>query len=106
MPKAHDLGGSPADEPIDRNEHRLSDWEWRTHALARVLVNKGIITTDELRRGIENLSTSDYKSLSYYERWSASLESLLVKKGTLKEDEIDEAASTFEVQWGQRTSNG
>ncbi len=100
MSNVHDLGGSPTDEPIDRSEHRLSDWEWRTHALARVLVNKGIITTDELRRGIEALSADDYDSLSYYERWSASIESLLIEKGALTRDEIDEGATAVEERWG------
>ena len=45
--------------------------------------------TDELRRGIESLPRDEYETLSYYERWSASLEKLLVEKNIITEEEID-----------------
>ena len=53
MPKAHDRGGWPTNEPIDRTEHHLMDWERRVDALHLVLGLKGIRTTDEMRRAIE-----------------------------------------------------
>ena len=93
MPKVHDRGGWPTDEPIDRSEHELADWERRMDALHQVLGGKGIRTTDEMRRAIESLEPSVYESMSYYERWTAALEILLVEKGILTTAEIDARVS-------------
>ncbi len=93
MPRVHDRGGWPTDEPIDRSEHELADWERRMDALHQVLGAKGIRTTDEMRRAIESLEPSVYESMSYYERWTAALEILLVEKGILTTEEIDARAS-------------
>ena len=100
MPRAHDRGGWPTDEPIPQAGHETSDWERQTHALAGALRRKGLLVTDELRRGIEALPADEYESLTYYERWSASIEALLVEKGVLTEAEIDERVSTLEERWG------
>ena len=89
MPKAHDRGGWPTNEPIDRTEHHLMDWERRVDALHLVLGLKGIRTTDEMRRAIESLGPSQYEALSYYEKWTAALEILVVEKGILSTEEID-----------------
>jgi hypothetical protein len=42
-----------------------------------------------MRRAMESLETDLYRSLSYYERWTAALELLMVEKGFLTSDEID-----------------
>ena len=42
MPKVHDRGGWPNDDPIDRSEHVLMDWEVRVDALHMVLGAKGV----------------------------------------------------------------
>ena len=93
MPKVHDRGGWPTDDPIDRSEHELMDWERRMDALHQVLGAKGIRTTDEMRRAIESLEPSAYESMSYYERWTAALEILLMEKGILTAAEIDDRVS-------------
>ncbi len=90
MPKVHDRGGWPNDDPIDRSEHEKSDWERRVHALHQVLGRKGLRSTDENRRAIESLEPDKYESLSYYERWTAALEILMVEKGILTTKEIDQ----------------
>ena len=76
MPKAHDRGGWPTNEPIDRAEHHLMDWERRMDALHTVLGHKGLRTTDEMRRAIESLEPGRYETLSYYENgpppWKSS----------------------------------
>ena len=64
MAKVHDRGGWPTNEPIDMTEHELADWEWDTYTLLGLLVSKGVMTTDELRRGIEALSADEYESLN------------------------------------------
>ena len=88
MPRPHDRGGLPAARPIDRSEHELMDWEQRVDALHQVLGRKGIRSTDEMRRAIESLGPDTYEALSYYERWTAALEILMVEKGILSSGEI------------------
>ena len=96
----HDMGGLPSDEPIDRAEREWEDWEHMVNALAGVLRRRGLIGVDELRRGIESMPRAEYESSSYYERWAASLETLLVEKGVLSQDEIDARAVEVEARWG------
>ena len=100
MPEVHDRGGWPTDEPIDRSEHEYLDWERKTHARVEVLREQGVIYTDELRRGIESLPPKQYETLSYYERWSASVELLLLEKNILTRDEIDAKVEKLEESWG------
>ena len=100
MPQVHDRGGWPTDNPIDRSEHEYLDWERKTHAMVEVLREQGVIYTDELRRGIESLPPEQYETLSYYERWSASVELLLLEKNILTKDEIDAKVERLEEGWG------
>ena len=45
-----------------------------------------------MRRAIESLPLERYEASSYYERWSAALEALLVEKGLLATAEVDARA--------------
>ena len=90
------MGGSPAG-PVDRGQHEVEDWERLADAINGALGAKGLQSTDELRRAIESLK--DYRDLSYYERWVAATEKLLVQKGVLSGDEIDERAAEIERRW-------
>jgi nitrile hydratase len=85
----HDRGGRPTDEPIDRTEHELADWELLTDALVGTLGHEGLINVDELRRGIESMPPDEYERASYYERWLFSIEANLVEKGVLEPGELD-----------------
>ena len=78
----------------------MADWERRTHALVGALREKGMMNTDELRRGIEALPAATYESLSYYERWASAIESLLVEQRVLTVEEIDERVRTVDRRWG------
>lgn len=89
MPSVHDRGGWPTAEPIVQEEHILADWERRVDALHNVLGAKGLRRTDEMRRAIESLPPEQYETMSYYERWTAALEILLLEKGILTAGEID-----------------
>ena len=95
MPKVHDRGGWPTDEPIDMNDHEVMDWEVRANAIRQVLGQKGLMRSDELRRGIESIEPSKYETLGYFERWAESMESLMVEKGILTPEEIDQKMSDF-----------
>jgi vacuolar-type H+-ATPase subunit I/STV1 len=92
----HDMGGMPGG-PIDRGQHEVEDWERLADAINGALGAKGLQSTDELRRAIESLE--DYRDLSYYERWVAATEKLLVEKGVLSSDEIDERTAEIERRW-------
>jgi hypothetical protein len=93
----HDLGGSPGG-PIDRSQHEIQDWERLADAITIALDKKGIKTTDEHRRAIESLE--NYRELGYYERWVAATETLLVEKGILTREEIDERSVEIARRWG------
>jgi hypothetical protein len=97
MTGVHDMGGSPGG-PIDKGQHEIEDWERLADAINIALGIKGLQTTDELRRAIESLE--NYRELSYYERWAAAAEKLLVEKGILTREEIDERAAQIERRWG------
>jgi hypothetical protein len=94
----HDIGGSPGG-PIDRGQHEVEDWERLADAINGALGAKGLQSTDELRRAIESLE--DYRDLSYYERWVAATEKLLVENGVLSSNEIDERAAEIRHRWGR-----
>jgi hypothetical protein len=92
------MGGSPGG-PIDKSPHEVEDWERLADAINSALGARGLQSTDELRRAIESLE--NYRDLSYYERWTAATEKLLVEKGVLTSDEINERAAEIERRWGK-----
>jgi len=51
------------------------------------------IAHEEMRRAIESLPPEQYEALSYYEKWTAALEILLIEKGILTAAEIDAKAA-------------
>jgi hypothetical protein len=91
------MGGSPGG-PIDRGQHEVEDWERLADAINSALEARGFQSTDQHRRAIESLE--NYRDLSYYERWVAATERLLVEKGVLSGGEIDERAAEIERRWG------
>jgi hypothetical protein len=90
------MGGSPGGS-IDRDQHEVEDWERLADAINGALGTRGFQSTDELRRAIESLD--EYRELSYYERWVAATEKLLVEKGVLTSEEIDERATEIRRRW-------
>ncbi len=90
------MGGSP-EGSIDKSQHEVEDWERLADAISSALGKKGLYTTDEHRRAIESLE--GYRDLSYYERWVAATEKLLVEKGVLTSGEIDERAAEIQRRW-------
>ena len=91
------MGGSPGG-PIDKSPHEVEDWERLADAISSALGAKGLYSTDEHRRAIESLK--NYRDLSYYERWAAATEILLVEKGVLAGEELDERTAEIERRWG------
>ena len=98
MSGVHDMGGRREEfGPVDKSQHELEDWERLADAVNYVLNAKGHKTTDEMRRAIESLE--DYGEMGYYERWAAAAETLVVEKGLLTREEINERAAALERRW-------
>ena len=97
MPLIHDRGGWPDDRPIDRTEHELDDWELLVDGIQQSLAQAGVITVDELRRGVESMERWRYEHASYYDRWITSIEKILVERGVLTGVEIDRRVAELSV---------
>jgi len=100
MARTHDMGGRPNDEPLNLAEHTLADWEVLCDAVTVALGARGLRTTDEHRRAMEDMPADDYLALSYYERWARATEQLLVEKGVLTHEEVDRKVAELEPTWG------
>ena len=97
----HDVGGLPGAGPVDQTEHVLSDWEILADAVNQALTARGIKRTDEMRRAREEMDSKTYHDMTYYERWIASIETILIEKNILTKDEIDRRLAEFEKEWGE-----
>ena len=97
----HDIGGLPGAGPIEQSDHPLSDWEILADAVNQALGARGIKRTDEMRRAREEMDSDAYRNMTYYERWIASIETILIEKGILSKQEIDEKLEDFEKRWGE-----
>lgn len=92
-PRAHhDLGGVPRFlcQDIDIEPHALTDFDREVDALRQLLSMKGLMTVDELRRGIEEIPEEDYLRLGYYQKWIRSITATLIRRGVLSETELAE----------------
>ncbi len=82
------MGGLEAGA-IDREMHDYALWERRVDALMMLLSGpRRIMTVDQLRKGIEALPPDAYDSMTYYERWIASLTNALLDAGVLTTEEL------------------
>ena len=91
VPRAtHDLGGVSQFmcEPVDTEPHALTDFDREVDALVGILRTRGLMTVDELRRGIEAIPEADYHRLGYYQRWMRSIADTLLRKGVITEAEL------------------
>jgi Nitrile hydratase beta subunit, N-terminal len=102
MPRGHhDVGGLPGVGSIDQTDHQLSDWEILADAVNQALGARGIKRTDEMRRAREEMDSETYREMTYYERWIASIEAILIEKNILTKEEIDRKLTEFESKWGE-----
>ncbi|MGI9145739.1 MAG: ScnB-like protein [Chloroflexota bacterium] len=100
MTRVHDMGGRPTDAPLTIAEHALADWEILADAINLALGARGLRTTDQHRRAMEDMPADEYLSLSYYERWVRGAEQLLVEQRILSFEEIDRKMTELEATWG------
>ncbi|WP_088348580.1 MULTISPECIES: nitrile hydratase subunit beta [Rhodomicrobium] len=89
----HDLGGMHGFGPvIPEPERPVFHAEWYKRALAMTVAmgNWGRWSIDESRHARETLPPADMVNLSYYERWTAGLVTLLLRHGFVTRDELRE----------------
>jgi nitrile hydratase len=87
----HDLGGMHGlgpirpepDEPVFHE-----NWERRMFGLFIAAFGGGHFNVDEFRHAIERMGPAHYLESSYYEHWLTAIETLLVEKGVLTQDEL------------------
>jgi hypothetical protein len=84
----HDMGGRDAGE-IARGEHDFALWEKRVDALMRLTSAKGFFTVDGLRRALEDMGPDSFETMSYYERWIASVTQNLIEAGAFTIEELN-----------------
>ena len=95
----HDMGGEPAG-PVERTEHDYAPWEKRVDAMLVLLgaPERGLMRTDELRRNIEALAPDAYESMTYYERWIASIAATMLQRGVFTADELGRKLAEVEAR--------
>ncbi len=81
------MGGQDAG-PIDAAEHDFALWEKRVDALWIVCSTKGLFTVDGLRRVLEDMGEDAFETMSYYERWVASVNQNLLEAGVYSLEEL------------------
>jgi len=84
----HDMGGRDAGE-IARGEHDYALWEKRVDALLRIATAKGYFTVDGLRRVLEDMGPESFETMTYYERWIASITQNMVEAGAFTINELN-----------------
>ena len=83
----HDMGGDPAGH-INHDQHDFALWEKRVDALMVLASSVGLMNTDSLRRVLEDMGKDAYETMSYYERWIASVSQNMVESGAFSTAEL------------------
>lgn len=91
MNGVHDMGGMDGFGPVVREPNEPvfhADWEGRMYALATVVMSAAQVNIDEFRHAIERIPPARYLAWSYYERWLAAAETLLVEHGVVTREAL------------------
>ena len=95
MDGIHDLGGRQGFGPV-RYTHDAkafhAAWEVRANSLYALAVRLGMFNMDEYRHAIERMEPRHYLAAGYYERSLTSLATLIVEKGIVSRDELEQRA--------------
>ena len=92
MDGIHDLGGRQGFGAVRyaRNASAFhAAWEVRANSLYALAVRRGIFNMDEYRHAIERMEPRHYLAASYYERSLTSMATLLVEKGVVTREELE-----------------
>jgi len=91
MNGVHDMGGMHGMGPIEYEKDEPvfhARWEGLAFALNRAMGVWAKWNLDASRHGIERLPPAEYLRMSYYEKWTARLELLLVESGLVTAEEL------------------
>lgn len=91
MNGVHDMGGMDGFGPVVREQNEPvfhEKWEGRMYAIASLLGSASEVNIDEYRHAIERIPPARYLASSYYERWVAAAETLLVEHGVVTREEL------------------
>ena len=81
------MGGEIAG-PVPTEQHDFSLWEKRVDALMIIASAKGHFTVDGLRRVLEDMGPEAFETMTYYERWIASVNQNLIEAGVYSTSEL------------------
>ncbi|HSF47693.1 MAG TPA: nitrile hydratase subunit beta [Burkholderiales bacterium] len=91
MNGVHDMGGMHGFGPIEREHDEPVfhyRWEARTFALRQACGALGKWNIDMARHANERIPPAEYLPATYYERWLAGLQRLLLESGVLTQSEL------------------
>ena len=106
MNSAHDLGGMQGFEAINAQSDAPvfhSQWERRAFALTVACGFGGEWNIDMARHARESMHPALYLQTSYYEKWLLGLETLLLERGVLNEQEISQRMAQLADQQSAET---
>lgn len=87
----HDLGGAQGFGPVPMEGADVvfhEDWEARVFGISFALWGR-IGTADDFRYARERMDHAEYLAASYYEKWLAAAERLLVERGVITAEELE-----------------
>lgn len=85
------MGGMDGFGPVVREQNEPvfhADWERRMYALVGPAMGAARVNLDEFRHAIERIPPARYLASSYYERWIAAAETILVEHGVVTREEL------------------
>ncbi|MEM7505881.1 MAG: ScnB-like protein [Pseudomonadota bacterium] len=104
----HDMGGQDA-EGIDPETHDYALWEKRVDALMVLASSKGLMNVDGLRRVLEDMGEDAFETMTYYERWIASVTQNMLEAGAFTIEELNakmEAVAARGTTYGDAQGDG
>jgi hypothetical protein len=101
----HDIGGLDASELVNNGKIDIVDkpmhyWEYQVHAMLCLLATAKplpLLTTDELRRGVEALDPEVYIRWGYYEKWASVITTIMLERAVFTQIELDEMLSGDDI---------
>jgi len=101
MNGVHDLGGMHGlgRVEVERNEPVFhADWEKVVFTIS--YTTGSFYNSDEFRHSIERMNSVHYLASRYYEHWLCGIELLLIEKGVISKQELDEKTARFKQGLG------
>jgi hypothetical protein len=101
MDGIHDLGGMDGFGSVPMGGHETdasAPWEQRVQGLFRAALAQRLLNIDEFRHGIERMDPLRYLEAAYYDRWYTSVERILIEKGMVTEEELEERSALLRAR--------